>query len=161
MSYKEIKLTNSQDVVLVDSKDFDHLNQFAWRKKKSDGSNQFHAVRDVVDGKNKLTVRMHRVIMDADTDQIVIHMNGNGLDNRNVNLALKRNSRWVARAIDSGFRGVRKANRAQGFVSEINFGGSELHIGNFQTAIEAARAYDSVARKLYGKDARVNFNYPE
>lgn len=157
MTYKSIKLTNSEESVLVDSKDFEHLNQFKWRKKKSDGGTQFHAVRTVTVGKNTLTVRMHRVIMDADTDEIVIHMNDNGLDNRSSNLALKRKSRWVARAIESGFRGVRKANKKQGFVSEINFAGSDYHIGNFQTAIEAAKAYDSVARKLYGDDARLNF----
>jgi len=48
----------------------------------------------------------------------------------------KRNGRWIART----------KFRQRGF-----------HIGTFDTAEEAARAYDKIAKILFGEYARLNF----
>lgn len=40
--------------------------------------------------------------------------------------------------------------------SRINFGGKTVHIGRFETEIEAAIAYNKVAVSLLGEDAKIN-----
>lgn len=157
---REIKLTNG-GTAMVDDQDFEHLSQFQWRKKKSDGSKGhgiFHAVRDVrLSGGRKLTIRMHRLVTEADQDQGVFHLNQNGLDNRRRNLQLRTFKPWTGRPNESGFRGVHQSatNRWQ---AEIEFAGRNHLIGeNYLDAAAAARAYDRIARRLYGKNAVTNF----
>lgn len=91
---KRIRLSGKYAVgahqfALVDDEDFEHLNQWAWKAKPNGGGNNVYAVRNVkVDGKLK-TVRMHRVVLSAESDQMdVDHINHNSLDNRRSNLRL-------------------------------------------------------------------------
>jgi hypothetical protein len=55
----------------------------------------------------------------------------------------------------SGYRGVTR--RWARWVATISVGGKPAHIGTFDTAIEAARAFDARARQL----GRVNLNFPD
>lgn len=150
-----IQLSNG-GVVLVDDEDFEFLNQFSWRKKKSDGSKGiYHAVRDVEIGDKKLTVRMHRLVTEADKDQGVFHINGNGLDNRRRNLQLRTFRPWTGRP--AGFRGVHQMS-TNSWRAEIEFAGRVHVIGeNFDNASVAARAYDRAAIRLFGEHALTNF----
>lgn len=45
------------------------------------------------------------------------------------------------------------------YMSQISFENKRIHLGNFKNEIEAAKAYDIKAIKLYGKDC--NLNFPE
>ena len=55
-----------------------------------------------------------------------------------------------------GYRGVR-ARPSGGFSAEIRFRGMRLGLGNFDTANEAARAYDAVAWHLRWPHKTLNF----
>jgi hypothetical protein len=152
---KEIPLTNGGTTV-VDDCDYDFLHQFYWRKKRSHGSNKYHAVRDVVLGGLKVTVRMHRLIAEAKTDEVVFHINGDGLDNRRRNLQNRQINPWTGRADESGFLGVHRVHG--GYESRIKFTGKTYFLGIFDEAEDAARHYDHTAYQLYGQNARTNFN---
>ena len=52
-----------------------------------------------------------------------------------------------------GFRGVKWEWQTQRFRTRI----AGKWVGRFMTAEEAARAYDTAARKLYGSEAVLNF----
>lgn len=68
-------------VVLIDDEDVDIFNKYNWHI-----SDSGYAVwRGLINGKNK-TIRLHRLIMHADEDQIIDHINRNKLDNRKSNL---------------------------------------------------------------------------
>ena len=153
---KEIALTNSPLVALVDDKDYPFLSQFLWRAKLSDGSsNLYHAARDVVIGQKKLTVRMHRLITEADDDQMVFHINGNTMDNRRRNLQLRTVNPWTGRA--AGFRGVHQIAYRQ-WRAEISFAGRRHTIGeSYASPTDAAVAYDRVAVRMFGGAAITNF----
>jgi hypothetical protein len=55
----------------------------------------------------------------------------------------------------SGFRGVYK--RGEKFGAQLGIKGRKVKVGYFDTAEEAARAYDAVARERLGPSARLNF----
>jgi hypothetical protein len=152
---KKIPLTNGGHAT-VDDDDYAYLSEFSWRGKQSDGGKERHAVRDVRLGKTRVTVRMHRLITEASTADIVHHVNDNGLDNRKRNLQARPIRPWTTRASTSALRGVRDVGGGE-FKAEIDFTGRCHQLGVFGTPEEAAQAYDRSARDLYGSNARTNF----
>ena len=153
---KTIALKNSTLTVLVDNKDYAFLSQFSWYAKESQGSEgRFYAARNVQVGEHTVTIRMHRLITEADHDQKVYFINDDTLDCRRANLQLRTINPWTGRA--SGFRGVHQIAYG-GWRAEITFAGQKHLIGdNFTAPQEAAVAYDQVARKLFGSAALTNF----
>jgi hypothetical protein len=55
------------------------------------------------------------------------------------------------------YRGVSFHKISRVFSARIRFSGTQKHIGSFDTAEEAARAYDVAARQYHGDEARYNF----
>lgn len=107
---------------------------------------------------NGRTVCMHRLLMNAARNQLVDHRNGNGLDNRRSNLR-------IATPVENGgnirvargsvpFKGVSRMDGK--FYAKICHNRKQMAIGFFDTAIEAALAYDETARELKGEFACTN-----
>ena len=94
---------------------------------------------------------------------LVDHINGNGLDNTRANLrpaTRAQNSANAALRRDStsGFKGVhRNGPRGLPWRAQIVKAGKKHHLGLFESAEIAARAYDVAARELFGEYARLNF----
>jgi hypothetical protein len=104
-------------------------------------------------------LRMHRLICPCRQGYIPDHKNGNGLDNRRQNLRPAthqqntRNNRSCRS--NSGFKGVyRVGKRYRACIMHL---GKLKHLGRFDTAEEAARAFDSASLEIYGEFARPNF----
>ncbi len=103
---------------------------------------------------------MHREIMDAGKGVIIDHINGNGLDNRKSNLRVCthaeniRNQRRSA-LNRSGYKGVTVQGKR--YSARIRVEGRQRHLGIFDTAVEAALAYDNAARRHFGEFASPNF----
>jgi hypothetical protein len=109
-------------------------------------------------------IRMHRLIMQPRSDQVVDHINGDGLDNRRANLRVCsqaencRNRRkfggWTSR-----YKGVSLAKgRKKPWRAQIRHGQKVRCLGYFASEEEAARVYDAVATKMFGEYARLNQN---
>lgn len=104
------------------------------------------------------TVYMHRLIAGAKPGEVVDHANGDGLDNRRVNLrvgTLSHNCVNRRYANASGFRGVQRAGRA--WTACIGWDGKSFRLGTFKSAEDAAEAYDRAARDMHGEFAITNF----
>jgi hypothetical protein len=98
---------------------------------------------------------MHRVILDAPEGSEVDHVNGDGLDNRRKNIRLVTRTENLRhqktfRNSKSGYKGV-TFNPVNGRWK------ATLNLGTFDSAEEAARAYDRVIRRLFGSLAKTNF----
>lgn len=157
---KEIPLTQGK-VALVDDEDYERLMQHKWCAHRPSGSRVFYAIAHVRIGPRRYgKLRMHRLLVDAPLGMEVDHRNGNGLDNRKVNLRMasstenKRNVPPVS-VNTTGFKGV--SRRDGKWRARIWNQGRQQELGVFATAEEAAKAYDTKACELFGEFAWLNF----
>lgn len=98
---------------------------------------------------------LHRFLMNPPDGMHVDHINGDGLDNRRSNLRLatpRENTANSRRDIGrSGYIGVQRAKYGNKFLAAMT-----INIGTFDTAEEAARAYDAKAVEVFGEFAMTN-----
>lgn len=153
---KTIELTRGKTAI-VDDCDFQWINRYSW------SANQYgYAVRTKTKADGKCgTVLMHREIMKARKGEEVDHINHDTFDNRRVNLRIvtRVQNQWNRRAqknSKSGFRGVRCEPQTDHWVASINAGDATVRPGRFDTALEAAQAYNEAAKLLHGEFALLN-----
>ena len=90
------------------------------------------------------------------------HINGDTLDNRwPENLRVGTRSQNHANSKPQGgtsrYKGVCWHKHAGKWVARITHNGKPIYIGLFTNEVEAAKAYDEAARRLFGEYARCNF----
>jgi len=159
-AYKIIVLTRGV-VAAVSPEDFERVNVFSWVPIVWKG--EVYVSRNAA-GR---TLSLHRFIcgLEYGDGRHVDHWNSNGYDNRRCNLRVcsqsenLRNARKRRGSFHSSYKGVsRRPNRnlTKPWYARI-FAGAHHHLGYFATEVEAALAYDSAAREMFGAFARLNF----
>jgi hypothetical protein len=156
---KKIPLTQGQ-FALVDDEDFEYLNQFKWYAQKD--YDTFYANRKIRVEQGQKTAVMHRVILDVTDHNIKVdHIDHNGLNNQKINLRLASSSqnsmnRKSTKNTSSKYKGVtyRRLNKWE---ASIYLSKKYKYIGMFSTEIEAAKAYDEMAKLHFGEFACLNF----
>jgi len=141
---------------LVDSDVLPALADYSWHASTKASGTYAQASIKNSDGKYR-GVLMHRLIMAADSNQIVDHINGDTLDNRRANLRLatpKQNSFNRRASSQYGYSGVKKSGGA--WTAMISPDGIDIALGTYQTKQEAAAAYNVAAQAIYGEYARLN-----
>ncbi|GAB4240843.1 MAG: hypothetical protein Kow0032_28700 [Methyloligellaceae bacterium] len=125
------------------------------------GSGRTYAMRKA----SGRTVYLHRLIMNAEPGDMVDHVNGDPLDCRRSNLRIVTASQNAANRAHtrarSGFRNVeeRPSGRFR-FRAAVVWQGQRYRTVYVETAEEAARHADMMARLLYGSHASFNFPWP-
>lgn len=159
--YVEIELTQgySAKVSEIDAKELLSKKWFAVRK--SNGVYAFSSETNS-DGK-RLNISMHRFIMKPDGGAFVDHENGDGLDNRRDNLRLvshaqNQRNRKNGKNNKSGYKGVSLDKRSGKYRASITVDRRPIHIGLFENALDAAKAYDKASAKYHGEYGRKNFD---
>ncbi|HOQ47672.1 MAG TPA: hypothetical protein PLA43_20440 [Bryobacteraceae bacterium] len=104
---------------------------------------------------------MHRLITSATEHQVVDHINRNRLDNRRCNLRI---TDWVGNSRNrtpgrTSYRGIRQ--NGSFFRVRIKHEGISHLLKGFETAEDAALAYDMAAIALFGVETPTNFDYGE
>lgn len=113
-----------------------------------------------VGGRKYLAHRIAWVWMTGDqVNGFIDHINGNRSDNRWKNLrwashASNAMNRVAARRNASGFKGV--VQRGDRWSAYIKLNRRQFFLGSYETAAEAAAAYDGAARVLFGNFALPN-----
>jgi hypothetical protein len=151
-------------VATIDAADLALVAPFNWRPLvEQDGRVYAHAWH------NRLHLYMHRLIIGAGTRDLVDHRNGDGLDNRRINLRLatpKQNSaNRVAdrrrRGTTSHYKGVSWKTARSKWVAHIHVDGRTRYLGQFDDERAAAAAYDDAATQAWGDFARLNLTAEE
>ncbi|MEM0992123.1 MAG: Pathogenesis-related transcriptional factor and ERF protein [Bacteroidota bacterium] len=173
MLYK-VKLKNADDNVLLDGEVYENLlnDPYLSRvdflnnlRRHSSGCAVFQKTWKKAGGGFKTeTIYLHKLVAERflKTDKtekrnLVGAKNGNKLDCRLENLAYR--SRSVAsrkRKTSSkvGYTGVYKENNR--YRAVISVDRKSVHIGMYETAEEAALAYNKKSREIYGENGKIN-----
>lgn len=149
-----IELTHG--TCLVDDEDYEAVvaagKWFSYRSHRT-----FYVNRNItVDGK-PTTQSLHSFLTGY---RMTDHINGNGLDNRRINLrkadhSLNGANRRVGVNSSTGFKGVWLTTSGR-YAAAIKHAGRRRHLGRYDTAEQAAAAYDAAARELFGDYAALN-----
>lgn len=153
---KEIPLTQGM-VALVDDEDYEDASRFSWFALAN--GRVTYAARH---GEGRQTVYMHNSVLGSRAGFQVDHANGNGLDNRRMNLRWatkveQGRNRQCYRNNVAGLKGVQRVQQSNRWRARITFDGRTHNLGCFDVPEDAARAYDSKAREVFGDFARVNY----
>lgn len=145
---REIQLTKGFSA-LVDDDSYQDLAQFKWCALR--GRLTWYAVRGVpiVGSRKRRLVMMHRVILGTPDGYWTDHVDGNGLNNQRSNLRVATNSQNAHNqtrkraGASSLYRGVSWCNYTGRWRAVIQIDGKMIHLGRFESEVDAARAYNA------------------
>lgn len=135
---------------MVDDDMYDILSQFKWHPTNG--------------GYPSMKICMHNLILKLKNikwgDKVVDHIDCDKANNlvSNFRAATKRQNGWnkkIMKTNTSGYKGVRKMKKKWAAYCGYDF--KQTQIGTFETAEDAAKAWDMHARKVYGEFANCNF----
>lgn len=140
---------------LVDDEDFPVVSRYRWFLRIDKKCKYAFAIIWVAGRETR--VLMHRLIMGMRSKQID-HANRNGLDNQKSNL------RWCTPQQNCFNRTYKSKNRFKGVTkkrdrwrAQAMLNRKQVHIGTFDTEIEAAKAYD---RHILDRNEFAILNFP-
>ena len=142
--------------IFIDINDYSKIKKYKWRILK--GRHTFYAITTL----NKSPVRMHRLILNVkDRKVFVDHVDNNGLNNKKSNLrtCTDQQNKYNANKhalCSSSLKGVSWYKRDKKWSASITINGKKKHLGLFDSEIEAAKAYNETAVKLFGEFANTN-----
>ncbi len=150
---KKIALTQKQ-VALVDSCDFERLNQFKWYANKL--GNTFYAMRNSsrITGKRHSILMHHEVIGRPPKGLMIDHRNRQGTDNRQENLRLVthrqncQNQKKQKTEKTSRYTGVCWHKEKERWMAQIQINKKIKYLGYFKNEKDAFRAYKKAVNEL-------------
>lgn len=146
--------------VVVDEEDMELVNKHSWHiSHYGYVHTRIYWTDEAGDRKNKLH-SLHRLIMNPGPGQTVDHINHYPLDNRRCNLRIcpqGMNTKNSSRHSDSAgkYKGVTRlpSGRYRAIIG-VNY--KVLYLGSFDTAEQAAQAYNDAAKIHFGEFASFN-----
>ena len=149
---------------LVDNSDFELYGQIKWYACKSKNGKTFYARNSHYEFDGKKGCNLHQLLIGRPPSKQwqITFKDGNSLNCQRSNLCYIRHSDNTQRhgktqkkiIKSSKYLGV--SSPPKRYLARLNFDGKIVHIGSFKTEIEAAKAYNEMAKKLFGNKAKLN-----
>ena len=100
-------------------------------------------------------IRMHRLLLSPEPQQIVDHINNNRADNRNANLRIaNKSNNGINRDCNNtnklGVKGVSKCSNCEKYMARIMVGYKQIYLGIFDTIEAAKNARDEAEKEYFG-----------
>lgn len=157
---KLIELSKGQYAKVSDI-DFDFLNQWSWYACFYPKRGKYTANRRFFDKKldKRVTLYMHRLILNAPEGLDVDHKNHDPLDNQreNLRLATRSQNNANARAYNGRkYRGIYWNPVVKRWYAQIRHLRKSYYIGCYRNPEDAARAYNKVAIEKFGEFIMLN-----
>jgi hypothetical protein len=170
----KVKLKNADASVMLDDHVYEWITSDAYLTEidfirqlrlHSSGCAVFQKTWKKADGRFKTeTIYLHKLIAEkflpppnAEERLLVGARNGDKLDCRLENLIFRSRStasRQRKSSSQTGYTGVYREHTR--YRAVISIDGKPVHIGMFDTAEEAAAAYNKLSREVYGEDGKIN-----
>lgn len=140
---------------LFDLEDYEKIKNYKWQV----GSKGYIVAGCENERKNKSTIRLHRLIMNAPKDKQVDHKFGNVLDNRKENLRIatpQQNSmnQKKRKTNKSGYSGVSYIKETGKWRASLYFKRKHISLGYYKTKEEAIQARIRGEEKFFGEFKR-------
>jgi HNH endonuclease len=150
-------------VAVIDDEDAGLVAGFKWYAMKApQAEEKFYAAGWKHLPPGRFFVLLHRLIMNAQPDQVVDHVDRNPLNCRRSNLRFatwsqnNHNRSRCRRPKTTPYRGV-FLDRTHGvYKAAITANGKRQYLGTFASAEEGARAWNKKAQELFGEFAFLN-----
>lgn len=145
--YTKVLFFNTAKYALVDKEDYEKIKAYCWYY------NDGYVKANYRKGHPRIN-KLHRLIMSAEKNIQVDHINGDTLDNRKDNLRLctgaqnVRNTHKLNSNNTSGYKGVFYDNTYNKWIATFMYKGKKKMLGYFNTAKEGAIAYDRKVRTI-------------
>jgi hypothetical protein len=138
-------ISKQGDVIKVSNEDFDWLSEFDW--------NVYDRYAESVIG--GATVKMHRLILNANELSHVDHIDGDSLNNQRDNLRLcnrfqNQQNRKLNKNSTTGYKGVKLMPNGK-FRARVQAFGKRYSLGCFDSAEDAAEARKNKAKELHNE----------
>jgi hypothetical protein len=152
---KIIKLTNGGEA-FVDDEDFERLSKYTWRR-KDDGRTSYAKAYGGGGRKNRITLLMHRKLMEVPRGVVIDHVDGNGLNNQKNNLRVCtcEQNHWNRHRLNSnntsGYRGVSWDKKTNKWLVRVGYDGKRVYGGLFENRDSAVVVYKKITSELYGE----------
>lgn len=150
---------HGKHVVFLDDEDYEKVSLNKWCLQRAKYG--FYAARYIwlKLEKKYVYLLMHRVIMNTSPTQMTDHKDRNGLNNQRNNLRIctisenNRNTK-MRKHNQNGYKGVESTGIK--YSARITFDKKRIRIGSYNSAVEAAKAYNDAAKKYHGEFANLN-----
>lgn len=150
----EVKLTNSDQVALIDHDDLKNVAKYKWKLEKGYAVTMLNWYEG---GKRRgKTTRMHQLIINPAEGLVTDHINMDKLDNRKENLRLvtpqqnmwnKKTSRKTPSSI---YKGVSYCKQTNKWKVSLTIDGKCKTLGRFREEADAAMVFDYHAKQVHG-----------
>jgi HNH endonuclease/AP2 domain len=154
---------------LVDAEDYPFLSELIWSRGLHGGGNTYVYRYETAEQDSK-KLYIHRVILAAGPNEMVDHINGDTLDNRQANLRITTSQgnaqnrakvrTYKKKRPTSPYKGVSRVKARGMYRAYMHLNGKQIHLGYFADPIEAAKAYDRAVTEHYDV-CRLNFAHQE
>lgn len=143
--------------IWIDDEDFDRVNKYNW----CIGINNYVIATNIwKENGDRTSIRLARFILNlTDPELQVDHIDRNPFNNQKENLRVCKNyqNMWNQGPYKGKYKGVCFHINRNKWISSISVHSKRIHLGSFDTEVEAARAYDEGSRKYHGEFGYLNF----